>query len=377
MQQVALSLNVCGQITPVGKLVSSAKQSMSLLSLENAPYFIEGGMSVKLNYSGDPLPWLMRDAMPDAWGGALVKHRLRQKGIKKPSFSDILMMIGESGAWRFSPQTDSTTNANTIIDWQKTIQQSHQILKGVSLNETMQWLIGSDSLGGARPKFFIDLDEQGNVDYSAEPNQRHWIAKLPSPLDRDDIGVIEYRYNQIARECGISIADFSLIEGKYFATKRFDLLDTGNLYTRTLSGLNKQPHSNSLDNSYESVIHWSMQLFSRNNAEEVVRLALFNRIMGNCDDHAKNISFLCDEHLNWSLAPAYDLTPNAGLGSQAMSLNGSTSPDLDDYKVVCHRYGIGDAWMNEVIYRLKHLDGLPDEDIADIQENIGGLDHYG
>lgn len=370
MQQVDLSINVCGHITPTGKVVSAAKQSTSLLLLVDTPYFIEGGLSAKLNYGGDHLPWLMRDAMPDAWGGALVKHRLKQKGIKNPSLADILMMIGESGAWRFSPHTDSTENAHTIIDWQKTIHQSHQILKGINVGETMQWLVGSDSLGGARPKFFVDLDEQGNVDYSAPPNQRHWIVKLPSPVDRDDIGVVEFRYNQIARDCGINVADFSLIEGQYFATKRFDLLDAGNLYTRTLSGLNQQPHSNSSDNSYESVIHWSMQLFSRNNAEDVIRLALFNRLMGNCDDHAKNISFLCDAQFNWSLAPAYDLTPNAGLGSQAMSLNGTTSPDLDDFKEVCHRYGIGDEWMGEVISRIKHLDGLPDEDVADVKDNI-------
>jgi hypothetical protein len=51
-------------------------------------------------------------------------------------------------------------------------------------------------------------------------------------------------------------------------------------------------------------------------------------------------------------------------------LNGTTSPDLDDYKEVCHRYGIGDEWMNEVIYRIQHVDGLPDEDVTDVKDNI-------
>lgn len=371
MQKVDLFLNVESREFRSGSVVSSFPHGKSILELMPLSFFQDQSTKEALDLAGSNLQSpILKDAMPDAWGMAVVKHRLRQKGIHKPSLSDVLMMIGQSGAWRFNPSTPDQENAPTVLNWHKAIEQSHSILKGLPVEDAYTWLIGSPSLGGARPKFHIDIDAHGHVNYDNPANLRKWIVKLPSPMDRDDIGIMEYQYNLLARECGILVSDFCLIEGKHFATKRFDLTEKGNLFTRTLSGLNELSHADSMGNSYESVIRQSMRLFGQNNAEQVLSLAFFNRIMGNCDDHAKNISFLCDSNNQWSLAPAYDLTPNVGLGSQAMSLNGTTSPGLSDFFDVAEAFGIDDSFIFRVLDRLKHLEGLPDQDIEQIKFNL-------
>ncbi|HEY0896725.1 MAG TPA: HipA domain-containing protein, partial [Sphingobacteriaceae bacterium] len=46
--------------------------------------------------------------------------------------------------------------------------------------------------------------------------------------------------------------------------------------------------------------------------EKVYRLAVFNVLSHNRDDHAKNFSFLMNETGDWRAAPAYDLTFSSG-----------------------------------------------------------------
>jgi serine/threonine-protein kinase HipA len=46
--------------------------------------------------------------------------------------------------------------------------------------------------------------------------------------------------------------------------------------------------------------------------EKMFRLAVFNVLAHNRDDHSKNFSFLTDETGRWALSPAYDLTFSHG-----------------------------------------------------------------
>lgn len=54
--------------------------------------------------------------------------------------------------------------------------------------------------------------------------------------------------------------------------------------------------------------------------EKMFRLAVFNVLAHNRDDHAKNFSFLMDETGTWTLAPAYDLTFSSGLGGEQSTM---------------------------------------------------------
>jgi serine/threonine-protein kinase HipA len=50
--------------------------------------------------------------------------------------------------------------------------------------------------------------------------------------------------------------------------------------------------------------------------EKAFRLAAFNVLTHNRDDHSKNFSFLMDENEHWQFSPAYDLTFSSGPGGE-------------------------------------------------------------
>jgi serine/threonine-protein kinase HipA len=59
--------------------------------------------------------------------------------------------------------------------------------------------------------------------------------------------------------------------------------------------------------------------------ERVLRLAAFNVLAHNRDDHSKNISFLMGETGDWRLAPAYDLTfSQSSHGYHSMTVAGES-----------------------------------------------------
>jgi serine/threonine-protein kinase HipA len=55
-------------------------------------------------------------------------------------------------------------------------------------------------------------------------------------------------------------------------------------------------------------------------SEKMFRLAVFNVLGHNRDDHAKNFTFLMDAAGNWSLSPAYDLTFSSGPGGEQTTM---------------------------------------------------------
>lgn len=57
--------------------------------------------------------------------------------------------------------------------------------------------------------------------------------KFRHTYDPKDMGRMEYKYNEVARKCGINVPDYKLLDGKYFASKRFDI-ENGNDYTLLL-----------------------------------------------------------------------------------------------------------------------------------------------
>lgn len=54
--------------------------------------------------------------------------------------------------------------------------------------------------------------------------------------------------------------------------------------------------------------------------EKMFRLAVFNVMAHNRDDHAKNFSFLMNEFGEWKLSPAYDLTFSSGPGGEQSTM---------------------------------------------------------
>lgn len=67
--------------------------------------------------------------------------------------------------------------------------------------------------------------------------------------------------------------------------------------------------------------------------EQQFRRMVFNDMVKNYDDHARNFSFICSDG-QWRLAPAYDLTNDQTLGEHATSINFKGLPTIEDMIVV-------------------------------------------
>jgi serine/threonine-protein kinase HipA len=70
------------------------------------------------------------------------------------------------------------------------------------------------------------------------------------------------------------------------------------------------------------------------------RLMVFNILISNRDDHAKNFSF---QWVNgtWRISPAYDLLPSRGFnGYHTTTINGKGEPLLSDILMVASDIGI-------------------------------------
>ena len=135
--------------------------------------------------------------------------------------------------------------------------------------------------GGARPKAVFS-DSEG-----------HWIIKFRHTYDPTDKGLQEYRYNEIAQKCGITVPDFRLINGRYFAYRRFDIDSEGNrLHTATAGGLLcislREPFMD-----YSNLLALTGYLTqNREDVEQMYRRMLFNYLTDNKDDHCKISVFM-------------------------------------------------------------------------------------
>lgn len=120
----------------------------------------------------------------------------------------------------------------------------------------------------------------------------------------------------MAQEAGLSTPESHLFPSEkgsgYFAVKRFDRQKNNRLHMHTAAGLlHNDFRVPSLD--YEDLINLTGALTKdMREVEEMFRMAVFNSLSHNRDDHAKNFSFLMDSNGKWRLAPAYDLTFSSG-----------------------------------------------------------------
>lgn len=120
----------------------------------------------------------------------------------------------------------------------------------------------------------------------------HWIVKFRHTYDPTDMGIHEYQYNEAAQRCGIDVPDFRLVNGRYFASRRFDIDDDGNrLHTATAGGLlNVSIREPFMD--YSNLLALAGYITqSREDVEQMYRRMLFNYLTDNKDDHCKNFSF--------------------------------------------------------------------------------------
>ena len=88
---------------------------------------------------------------------------------------------------------------------------------------------------------------------------------------------------------------------------------------------------------------------------QMFRLMVFNVIISNRDDHAKNFSFQYIDG-NWKLSPAYDLLPSSGFnGYHTTTINGQGEPALKDVIAIATGIGLSANQAKEIIEQVANV----------------------
>lgn len=283
------------------------------------------------------LPGLLADALPDAFGHAVIDAWLTSQGIDKSAITslDRLAYAGERalGALTFHPPARDFEVTATAIQIADVVMQARAVIAGrigdsSSTKETLRELIQVGSTaGGARAKAVVLLNPttfQLRSGYAPpEPGFDPWIMKLDGVSSAADGAVnsldaphqytrIEYAYYLMASAAGITMADSLLLpEGPraHFLTRRFDRSSAGaRIHLQSLCAIDHLDFRYRNAHSYAQYFDVIRRLGIDDAIEQAYRRMVFNVAALNRDDHTKNVAFLLPEHGAWQLAPAYDMT---------------------------------------------------------------------
>ncbi len=96
------------------------------------------------------------------------------------------------------------------------------------------------------------------------------------------------------------------------------------------------------------VINFNSNLGNIEQVYYLFRLMVFNYLIKNRDDHARNFSFLLKDG-NWKLSPAYDLLPSNGFnGFHTTTIAGQGEPKRSDIQKVADGIGLNKTRSKEI-----------------------------
>lgn len=280
------------------------------------------------------LPGLLADALPDAYGKALLDRWLVSIGRTFANPVERLCYQGKRsmGALEFVPAQDANLEHGTRLEIDSLVNVAREVLDAkrtldANMNENAREAIANiirvgTSAGGQRAKAVIAFNDKtkdvrsGQVD--APDGFEHWLLKLDGVTntelgDPKHYGQIEYVYYKMALLSGIEMMECRLLEENgrsHFMTKRFDRIGANEkVHMQTLCGIAhfdyKMLHAYSYEQAFQVMRQLRLPYFQ---AEEMYRRMVFNVVAMNQDDHTKNISFLMNKEGKWKLSPAYDMS---------------------------------------------------------------------
>lgn len=330
-----------GETTPVvaGKLTAAGtayvfNYGKSYLQRENAIAIYDAELPLRRGLlpllPGLTIPGCLRDAAPDTWGRRVILNKKfgRKAADIDPAAVDELSYLIESGSDRIgaldfqrSPTQYEPRHASGA-PLEELMEASERVERGLPLTpELAEALQHGTSIGGARPKALIESDS------------RKFIAKFSTASDLYSIVKAEYVVMKLADLAGLKVAPVFLerAAGKdVLLIERFDRTATPNGWQRkslvsalTLLALDEMMARYA---SYETLAEIVRAKFNSapGTLRELFSRIVFNVLVGNTDDHARNHAAFWDGHM-LTLTPAYDICPqprHGQIASQAMLIAG-------------------------------------------------------
>jgi len=263
----------------------------------------------------------LRDAAPDAWGRRVIENRVfgrgEAEGGRDLDEGTYLLQSGSDRTGALDFQKSPTDYDPRDIDSAslEDLQKAAELLATDQPipSDLEQALHHGTSIGGARPKAAVTGDDA------------KYVAKFSISTDTFSIVKAEYVAMTLADRTGLDVAAVSLerVAGKdVLLVKRFDREkgERGWLRRSLVSALTvlalderwarEATYPDLVDRIRVDGVEF------RKDATELFSRLVFNVLIGNTDDHARNHSFFV-EGASIRITPAYDVTPFPRAGGEA------------------------------------------------------------
>lgn len=267
------------------------------------------------------IPWFLEDMLISGYSGRSFAHR-HAEALQLPRrpadwnsedklhaisrFGEDLsgnLLIGEESLARYFSKARAATALVEIADQALTYPQMAQ--------KTLAGELDSALIGGEQPKFTICLNDHGTP--------CHMLIKFSPAVDSQeanrysDLLVCEHLALEAIRTAGIKSARTRIISSGYqsfLCIKRFDRRgELGRLPAVSLRSVHNRMGS-PCDNWIDASLRMEKKgLLNQTDAQQLRWLALFSDLIGNTNQHFKNITLIPHGTSGYILAPVYGLRP--------------------------------------------------------------------
>jgi serine/threonine-protein kinase HipA len=299
------------------------------------------------------------DATPDSWGERvlLLQHTSRPGNV----IEKLLRLSGAGvGGIQYSLSRTRPKVAKELpsIRLLNDLEAAAQDVDGrdVVPEATLALIAPGSSMGGARPKVTI-VDEEGSA----------WIAKFSRANDTINNPVVEYATMSLMAKAGIEVPEIRAksigSHGDCFLIKRFDREQGPGIHfisAHALFNVERLRDYGDATKDPASYVALARILLKRSakpkeDCEQLFRRMVFNIIIGNTDDHARNHAMLFDVvRGEWRLSPAYDVLPivgSQGEQSLAVGLYGRRS-SVENALSVAREFGLKPSEASAIVHQV-------------------------
>ncbi len=350
------------------------------------------------------MPGIFFDSLPDKFGMSFIDRHFESKGynVKDITLLDRLSFIGDRGmgAIEYEPklEQDKCKQINEVLVAKDLYENMQNILlnkkENYLIKDLMEVLYNASPLGGGRPKLLISFNKNTQEIKTNNKNldtgfTRHIIKFDESYYENESIELtkFEYVYMKMAQDCGINIPSITLYEEfelNHLIIERFDRDKYDNkIHIATAAALLHKDINIPQVMSYEELFVATNKICQKQSSiEQQFKKMIFNTLMFNVDDHAKNFSFIMSQNGDWDLTPAYDITYSYGAVKEHLTTINGKSKDfkLQDYLDIATKNLISEQFSLKIIeqiltvcknfeYRAKNIN-LSDDNIDKCLLNI-------
>jgi len=300
----------------------------------------------------------LRDGAPDAWGRRVIINRLtglKGNAARDVEFDELTFLLNsgsdrsgaldfQASAVTYTPREQGSATLEELLEAAGRVERGEPIPAGLD-----RALFHGSSIGGARPKALI------------EDRHDKFIAKFSATNDTYAVVKTEFVAMRLAARVGLNVAAVQLVQaaGKdVLLVKRFDRAQAPGGWTRravvsalTLFGLDEMQARWA---SYGELADLIRARFTnpQGTLHELFARMVFNVLVGNTDDHARNHAAFWDGE--WlALTPAYDICPQARTGreaNQAMLIDGDDRRSrLETCRNAAARFLLSDSKARSII----------------------------